>query len=180
MFEYFGGVAKILIPDNCMTAVNHNKGWNSQEINSVYREMAEHYGTVVIPARIRKPKDKPTAEGTVGVISTWITAALRHSQFYSLEELNRAIRQKLQEFNDRPFTRRDGSRSTLFLEEKPYLLPLPAYRFEMPEVKEASVQYNYHVFYDTMFYSVPYNYIRKKVTIYNGARKPDQALCKRS
>ena len=89
MFEYFGGVAKILIPDNCMTAVNHNKGWNSQEINSVYREMAEHYGTVVIPARVRKPKDKPTAEGTVGVISTWITAALRHSQFYSLEELNR-------------------------------------------------------------------------------------------
>lgn len=165
MFEYFGGAAKILIPDNCMTAVNHNKGWNSQEINSVYREMAEHYGTVVIPARVRKPKDKPTAEGTVGVISTWITAALRHSQFYSLEELNRAIHQKLQEFNDRPFTKRDGSRSTLFLEEKPYLLPLPAYRFEMPEVKEASVQYNYHVYYDTMFYSVPYNYIRKKVTI---------------
>lgn len=83
MFEYFGGAAKILIPDNCMTAVNHNKGWNSQEINSVYREMAEHYGTVVIPARVRNPKDKPTAEGTVGVISTWITAALRHSQFYS-------------------------------------------------------------------------------------------------
>lgn len=107
MFEYFGGAAKILIPDNCMTAVNHNKGWNSQEINSVYREMAEHYGTVVIPARVRKPKDKPTAEGTVGVISTWITAALRHSQFYSLEELNRAIHQKLQEFNDRPFTKRD-------------------------------------------------------------------------
>lgn len=165
MYEYFGGVTKILIPDNCKTAVNHNSGWNSQELNSVYKEMAEHYGTVVIPARVRKPKDKPTAEGTVRVISTWITAALRNAQFYSIEELNQAIRQKLQEFNDRPFTKREGSRSSLFQEEKLYLLPLPAYRYEMPDVKVASVQYNYHVFYDGRFYSVPFNYIRKKVTV---------------
>lgn len=68
MYEYFGGVARILVPDNCRTAVDHNKGWNDQRINAVYQEMAEHYGTAIIPARVRAPKDKPNAEGSVGNI----------------------------------------------------------------------------------------------------------------
>lgn len=92
MYEFFGGVAKILVPDNCKTAVVHNNSWYNQQINETYQEMAEHYGTAIIPARVRSPKDKPNAEGTVGNISTWITAALRHEQFFSLAELNRAIR----------------------------------------------------------------------------------------
>ena len=92
MYEFFGGVAKILVPDNCKTAVVHNNSWYNQQINETYQEMAEQYGTASIPARVRSPKDKPNAEGTVGNISTWITAALRHEQFFSLAELNRAIR----------------------------------------------------------------------------------------
>ena len=76
MYEYFGGVARILVPDNCKTTVDHNAGWKDQRINAVYQEMAEHYGTAIIPARVRAPKDKPNAEGSVGNISTWITAAL--------------------------------------------------------------------------------------------------------
>lgn len=84
MYEYFGGVARILVPDNCRTAVVHNGGWKDQQINEAYQEMAEHYGTAIIPARVRTPKDKPNAEGTVGMISTWITAALRDEQFFSL------------------------------------------------------------------------------------------------
>lgn len=82
MYEYFGGVAKILVPDNCKTAVVHNGGWYNQQLNTVYHEMAEHYGTAIIPARVRKPKDKPNAEGSVGNISTWIIAALRNEQFF--------------------------------------------------------------------------------------------------
>ena len=78
MYEYFGGVARILVPDNCKTAVIHNKSWYDQQVNTVYHEMAEHYGTAIIPARVRAPKDKPNAEGSVGNISTWITAALPH------------------------------------------------------------------------------------------------------
>jgi len=74
MYEYFGGVAKILVPDNCKTAVIHNKGWYTQKLNRTYHEMAEHYGTAIIPARVRKPKYKPNAEGGVGNISTWIIA----------------------------------------------------------------------------------------------------------
>ena len=83
MYEYFGGVARILVPDNCKTAVIHNGGWKDQQINETYQELAEHYCTAIIPARVRAPKDKPNAEGTVGNISTWITAALRDEQFFS-------------------------------------------------------------------------------------------------
>ena len=110
MYEYFGGVSRILVPDNCKTAVIHNNKWNDQQINAVYHEMAEHYNTAIIPARVRAPKDKPNAEGSVGNISTWITAALRNEQFFSLAELNCAIRQKLKDFVNRPFQKKEGSR----------------------------------------------------------------------
>lgn len=110
MYEYFSGVAKILVPDNYRTAVDHNKCWKDQRINTVYEEMAEHYGTAIIPARVRAPKDKPTAEGCVGNISTWITTALLNEQFFSLGELNQVIRQRLEAFSRRPFQKKEGSR----------------------------------------------------------------------
>ena len=166
MYEYFGGVAKILVPDNCKTAVVHNGGWKDQQINETYQEMAEHYGTAIIPARVRTPKDKPNAEGTVGMISTWIIAALRDEQFFSLAELNRAIREKLELFNHRLFQKKTVSRISLFLEkEKPFLTPLPATRFELADWKQATVQFNYHISIEKMLYSVPYEYIKKKVDV---------------
>ena len=166
MYEYFGGVAKILVPDNCKTAVIHNNSWNDQVINETYHDMAEHYGTAIIPARVRTPKDKPNAEGTVGNISTWITAALRDEQFFSIAELNQAIRNKLELFNQRPFQKKEGSRLSLFLgEEKPLLAPLPATRFELCDWKTATVQFNYHISVDGMLYSVPYEYIKRKVDV---------------
>lgn len=119
MYEYFGGVAKILVPDNCKTAVIHNGGWKDQRINTVYHEMAGRYGTAIIPARVRTPKDKPNAEGTAGNISTWITAALRKGQFFTIAELNAAIRVKLEEFNNRPFQKKEGCRYELFHDEAP-------------------------------------------------------------
>ena len=166
MYEFFGGVAKILVPDNCKTAVVHNVGWIDQQINETYQEMAEHYGTAIIPARVRSPKDKPNAEGTVGNISTWITAALRNEQFFSLAELNLAIRDKLELFNQRLFQKKEGSRRSLFLgEEKPLLAPLPITRFELADWKIATVQFNYHISVDGMLYSVPFEYIKKKVDV---------------
>lgn len=119
MYEYFGGVAKILVPDNCKTAFIHNGGWKDQRINTVYHEMAGRYGTAIIPARVRTPKDKPNAEGTAGNISTWITAALRKGQFFTIAELNAAIRVKLEEFNNRPFQKKEGCRYELFHDEAP-------------------------------------------------------------
>ena len=166
MYEYFGGVARILVPDNCKTAIVHNGGFKDQQINETYQEMAEHYGTAIIPARVRAPKDKPNAEGTVGNISTWIIAALRDEQFFSLAELNRAIRDKPELFNQRLFQKKEGSRRSLFLgEEKPLLAPLPATRFELSDWKTATVQFNYHISVDGMLYSVPYEYIKKKVDV---------------
>jgi transposase len=166
MFRYFGGVARILVPDNCKTAVNHNDSWYTQELNDVYHEMAEHYGTAIIPARIRHPKDKPNVEGSVGNISTAIIAALRNEQYFSLVELNTAIRKKLEQFNANLFQKKDGSRLSLFNEEeKPLLFPLPKEPYELAEWKEATVQFNYHISLDNMHYSVPYEYLSRKVNV---------------
>ena len=166
MYEYFGGVTRILVPDNTKTAVLHTGDWYTQELNTVYHEMAEHYNTAILPARVRAPKDKPNAEGSVGVISTWITAALRNEQFFSLAELNRAIREKLEEFSHRPFQKKEGSRYEIFVaEELPLMAKLPATRYELAEWKSATVQFNYHISVDGMLYSVPYEYIKRKVDV---------------
>ena len=166
MYEYFGGVTRILVPDNTTTAVIHNNDWYNQELNTIYHEMAEHYNTAIIPARIRAPKDKPNVEGSVGVISTWITAALRNEQFFSLAELNKAIRRKLEEFVHRPFQKKEGTRYEIFRDEElPLLAKLPATPYELAEWKKATVQFNYHISVDGMLYSVPYEYIKRKVDV---------------
>lgn len=165
MFRYFGGVAKTLVSDNLKTGVT-KVDWHDPQINKIYRELAEHYGTAVIPARVRHPKDKASVEGTVGKISTWIIAALRKQQYFTVTELNQDIRIKLNEFNSRTFQKKEGSRHSIFLgEEKSLLLPLPATPFELAEWKSATVQFNYHISIDKMFYSVPYEYIKHKVDV---------------
>jgi transposase len=128
--------------------------------------MAEHYGTAVLPARVRKPKDKPSVEGAVGIISTWIIAALRNWKFFTLQEMNEAIRGKLEEFHQKPFQKKEGCRLKVFLEEEqPVLQPLPSRGFEFTQWKVCTVAYNYHISVDSMFYSVPYEYIKKKVDV---------------
>jgi hypothetical protein len=104
-------------------------------------------------------------EGTVGIIETWVMAALRNTQFLSLPELNAAVREKLEDFNTRPFQKLEGCRSERFLEEKPFLLPLPRHPFELAEWRIATVQRNYHVECLGQYYSVPYKYIGKKVDV---------------
>ena len=98
-YKYFGGVARIIQCDNLKTGVDKH-GFNEVTLNKNYRELAEHYGTAVIPARVRAPKDKAMVEGTVGVVSTFILAAIRNEQFLSLQELNSAISERLNAFNN--------------------------------------------------------------------------------
>ena len=163
-YQYFGGVTRILTPDNLKTGVI--KASRSETIiNKAYQELAEHYGTAVIPARPKSPRDKASVEGAVGIISTWILAALRSQQFLSLHELNGAIREKLMEFNNKPFQKKDGSRAISFTEEKPFLLPLPDRPYELATWKVATVQYNYHISIDFQNYSCPYEYIKQKVDV---------------
>jgi transposase len=163
-YSFFGGVTRILVPDNLKTGVE-KVSRNETVINKTYQEMAEHYGTAVIPTRVKAPKDKATVEGSVGIISIWILAAIRNQQFLSLRELNEAIREKLHIFNSKPFQKKAGSRSILFTEEKPFLLPLPIRLFELATWKIATVQYNYHISVDNQNYSVPYEYIKQKVDV---------------
>lgn len=166
MYEYFGGVARILVPDNCKTAVVQTGKWYDQRLNTVYHEMAEHYGTAILPARVRTPRDKAVAEGSVRNISTWITAALRNEQFFSLYELNRAIIEKLSSFNAKPFQKKGGSRLSIFRgEELPLLEPLPEIGYELAQWKTATVQFNYHISFEGNLYSVPYEYIKRKVQV---------------
>ena len=163
-YRYFGGVTRILTPDNLKTGVRKNSRTETV-LNKSYQEMAEHYGTAILPARPRSPKDKAFVEGSVGVASTWILAALRNRQFLSLVELNQAIREKLDAFNHKPFQKREGSRASCFEEEKLFLLPLPATPFELAAWKVATVQYNYHISVERMNYSVPYEYIKQQVDV---------------
>ena len=163
-FRYFGGVARIIQCDNLKTGVDRH-GRNEVKLNKAYSELAEHYNTAIIPCRVRSPKDKAFVEGTVGVISTFILAALRNRRFLSLVELNEAISERLYEFNHKPFQKRDGSRAIAFKEEKAFLMPLPPTPFELSTWKIATVAPNYHITVDKMYYSVPYEYIKRKVDV---------------
>jgi len=163
-YRHFGGSTRILRPDNTKTAITSNTK-NDLIVNKSYQEMAEHYNTAVIPARVRKARDKATVEGTVGIASTWILAALRNDEFFSLAELNAAIKEKLHGLNHKPFQKKDGSRYSLYLDEKAFLASLPKHHFELSEWKTLTVQPNYHVYCDKQNYSAPFEYIGRKVDV---------------
>ena len=163
-FRYYGGVTRILQCDNLKTGVISH-GRNEVTLNKAYSEMAEHYGTAILPCRVRSPRDKAMVENTVGVISNFILGALRNRQFLSLAELNEAIFEKLEAFNNKPFQKKDGSRASVFEEEKLFLMPLPQRPFELAEWRVATVAPNYHIYVDKQNYSVPYEYIKQKVDV---------------
>lgn len=164
-YDYFGGVTQIVVPDNLKTGVTKHTH-KELILNPTYKEMASHYNTIIMPARVRSPKDKPSVEGSVNTISTWIIAALRNTQCFSLDELNKEIRQKLDAFNRRPFTRKEGCRFTAFEEEEKFALaPLPNKPYQMSEWRTAKVRPDYHISVESMFYSVPYEYINQQVDV---------------
>lgn len=164
-YSFFGGVTRILVPDNLKTGVIKNTR-TELILNRSYHEMAEHYGTAIIPARPVRPKDKPNAEGTVKVLETWILAALRNRKFFTFQELNKAIHEKLKEFNAKPFQKKKGSRLSAFIEEeKDFLMPLPASPYETDVWSTATIQPDYLITVGDCRYSVPYEFIGKKVDI---------------
>ena len=164
-FNYFGGVARLLIPDNCKTATVSNTRYETV-LNRSYQELAEYYGTAIVPARVRKPQDKSAAEASVRLVETWIIAALRDMKFFSLRELNEAVAEKLEELNNREFKQHTGTRRSAYLEEEQaYMLPLPAAPFEAAVWSAAKVPNDYLVSDGRNKYSVPYNLIGEKVDI---------------
>jgi transposase len=164
-YEYFGGVTQIVVPDNLKASVTKHTT-RELVLNRTYREMADYYNTVAMPARVRAPKDKANVEGSVGAISTWIIAALRNMQCFSIDELNEEVWVKLAEFNQRPFTRKKGSRLSAFEEEEKFALsPLPSVPYKMSEWQTLTVRPDYHIPVESMFYSVPYEYINRQVEV---------------
>jgi len=164
-FEFFNGVAQILVPDNLKAGVTHPCRYEP-DINPTYADLAEYYGTVVIPARVRKARDKAKVESAVLIGERWILAALRHHRFFSLAEVNQAISEKLKELNNRKFQKLDTTRKELFdTLDRPALKPLPETPYQYTDWKKAKVNIDYHIEVDGHFYSVPYQLVKESVEV---------------
>ena len=164
-FEYFGGVPQRVVPDNLRSAVSRACRYEP-DINPTYREMAAYYGTIAMPARAREPKDKAKVESGVLVVQRWILAALRNHKFFSLGELNEAIRELLIIFNQRKFKKLEGSRESVFLSyEKQALKALPVHPWEYAQWKKAKVNIDYHIELLGHYYSVPYVLVHEDVDV---------------
>ena len=163
MVEFFEGSTEIWVPDQLKSAVTLNCRYEPG-INRTYQELAAHYGAVVIPARPRKPKDKAKAESGVLLAQRWILARLRNLTFFSIEELNQAIRELLEDFNDRPMQKLGVSRRQLWEQlDRPALKSLPLERYEMGEWSKCRVNIDYHIEVNRHVYSVPYQLLREQV-----------------
>src|ERR1039457_120131 len=155
-FTFFGGVTKVVVPDNLRSGVTKPCRYEPV-INATYEEMAQYYSTAIIPARVRKPKDKAKAEVGVQIVQRFILAGLRKRTFFSLAEANAAIRERLELLNNRPFKKLPGCRKSRFEElDRPALLPLPLSHYQFSEWKKVLLGIDYHFDVDGHFYSAPH------------------------
>lgn len=164
-YTYMDGVPKITVPDNPKTGVIRPCRYEPL-LHRTYQEMAEHYGTVIIPARPRKPRDKAKAESGVLIAERQILAALRDHHFFSVGEVNQAITPLLARLNGQPFQKLEGSRNSWFeAHEKSQLRPLPATPFELATWSKAKVNIDYHAAVEKHFYSLPYQLIHQELDV---------------
>ncbi len=164
-YSYFGGVTRLLIPDNLKTGVTSNTRYETL-INKSYYEVAEYYDTAIVPARVEHPKDKSLAEGTVKFVSTWVIAALRNRRFFTLGEVQQAVSEKLEELNHIPFKKRKGNRHSAYIEEeRDFMKQLPLTPYEPAVWSTAKVPLDYLISDGKNKYSVPYDLIGRDVDI---------------
>lgn len=165
--HFYGGVPAAIVPDNLKSAVTKSSKYEPT-INDTFLDFSDHYGTVILPARAYKPKDKSLAEGAVKILYTRIYTVLRNQIFHSLEDLNHAIWTELDKHNNKPLSGRTDTRATLFeTTDKPELKPLPEKLYEIKHQSFATVLPNAHALLskDKHYYSVPYQYIKRKVKL---------------
>jgi len=156
MLDAFQGSTAVWVPDNLKSGVTRAHRYEP-EINRTYQDLAQHYGAVVIPTRVARPKDKPKVEVSVQIAQRWVLAVLRHQTFFTLADLNAAIRVRVDAINDRPMKVVGVSRRTLFEQiDRPALKSLPSTRYELAEWQLCRPNIDYHVAIDHNFYSVPY------------------------
>jgi transposase len=164
-FAFLGGVPELVVPDNLRAGVSKAHRYEP-DLNPTYQDMASHYGVAVLPARVRRPRDKAKVEAGVLLIERWILAALRRRTFFSLAELNAAIAGLLEKLNARPFKKLPGCRRAHFEAlDRPALNPLPAAPYEYAEWKKARVHIDYHVAVEGHYYSVPHALIKRQLDV---------------
>jgi transposase len=175
---WFGGVPEMIVPDNPRALIARPDRYEP-ELGRMALDFAQHYGTVVLPARPGRPKDKAKAEQGVLLVERWVLARLRHHRFFSLGELNQALAGLLVELNQRPFKKLPGCRQSWFESlDRPALRPLPALPYEIAGFKRARVNIDYHIEIDGHYYSVPHRLVRQEVearitsTTVNPAARP--------
>ena len=170
MWEYFGGVSEIAVPDNLLSGVTKAHRYDP-DINANYQHLSEHYGFAIVPARAGEPKDKAKVENAVGCVQKQILAPLRHITFTSLGEINAAIKPRLTVFNNQPFQKMKTSRRELFeAVDKPALKSLPPERYHYADWCDAKIHIDYHFIFDNHYYCVPYHYIHQSVKIRSTAK----------
>ena len=168
MFEYFGGIPELVIPDNLKSGVSKACRYDP-ELNPSYQQLAEHYQVAVVPARPYKPKDKAKAEVGVQIVERWILARLRHHSFFSLAEVNQCIKVLLEELNSRLFKQLPGNRKQAFEKlDSPVLRPLPSHPYRYVSIKSVKVNIDYHVQFQQHHYSVPHQYVGETLELHAG------------
>ena len=161
--EFLGGVPRQIVPDNLRAGVLR-ANWYEPGINPTYRDLAAHYGTAILPTRVRRPRDKAKVEAGVLVVERWILARLRHQRFFSLAELNAAIAALIEDLNARPMRKLGVSRRQLFEQlDQPALSSLPSEPFVYAEWRIRRVALDYHVDIEGHYYSVPHRLLREQV-----------------
>lgn len=163
--DYFGGVPALVVCDNCKQAVIVNQDWIEPELNKDYADWADHYGTVILPAKVRKPKFKSSVENAVGILEKGFFHKLEERQYFSLEQFNKDLWKELEALNKEPFKKKEHNRYYYWEEEKLELMPLPSMHYEYMERKTAKVSSDFHVRFDNAYYSVDKAYLHKKVSI---------------
>ena len=162
---YLGGVPHLIVPDNLKSGVTKADRYDPN-INDTYEDFAQHYSTVVLPARVRRPQDKAKVEQAVQMVEREVLARLRDKRFYSIGELNAAIRPLMEELNNRPYQRKASNRRQVFNKiDKPVLLALPFSAYELARFYRRTITPDYHVNHEEHYYSVPHEYVGNKVDI---------------
>ena len=161
--NFFNGVPEIVVPDNLRSAITRPHRYEP-DAHPTYTDLAEHYGFAIVPARVRRPRDKAKAEVGVQLIERWVLAALRHRVFFSITELNEAIAERLEWLNARPFRKLPGSRRSAFGSiDRPALRPLPAQPYVFAQWKKVRVHVDYHIELQRHYYSVPHALVGRQL-----------------
>lgn len=163
--RFLGGVPELVVPDNLRSAVTKPHRYEPDN-NPTYTDLAEHYGFAIIPARVRRPRDKAKAEGGVLLVERWILAVLRNRTFFSLDELNQALSELLERLNARAFQKLPGCRRSTFESiDRPALRALPSTPYEFAQWKKVRVHIDYHIELERHYYSVPHTLAGKQLLV---------------